>query len=111
MQICIFTRLKERYLNTQFVSLAESYNDHMLTVLYVFLYRILRIFAVSNEAIGSLFWFFFYDQHFFSRWVDQNQKNDCLEVLLVSRWKFDIQWIQSIVLDFNRPGPCKGDRT
>lgn len=101
MQICIFTRLKERYLNTQFVSLAESYNDHMLAVLYVFLYRILRIFAVSNEAIGSLFSFFFYDQHIFlfsgvssdrfSRWVDQNQKSDCLEVLLVSRWKFDIQ--------------------
>lgn len=100
MQICIFTRLKERYLNTQFVSLAESYNDHMLAVLYVFLYRILRIFAVSNAAIGSLFWFFFYDQHFFffliflnrfSRWVDQNQKSDCLKVLLVSRWKFDIQ--------------------
>lgn len=65
MQICIFTRLKERYLSTQFVSLAESYNDHMLAILYVFLYRILCIFAVSNEAAGSLFSFFFYDQHIF----------------------------------------------
>lgn len=65
MQICIFTRLKERYLNTQFVSFAESYNDHMLPILYVFLYRILCIVALSNEAIGSLFWFFFYDQHIF----------------------------------------------
>lgn len=65
MQICIFTRLKERYLNTQFVSFAESYNDRTLAILYVFLYRILCIFALSNEAIGSLFWFFFYDQHFF----------------------------------------------